>query len=41
MKKWKKVADRSKDRYNRLNELITTEEIYLRDLLMLKEKVKQ
>ncbi len=41
LKKWKRFADRSKDRYNRFKELVTTEEDYLRDLIKLKTQVKE
>lgn len=40
LKKWKRFADRSKDRYNRFKELVTTEGDYLNDLIKLKTQVK-
>ena len=41
LKKWKKIADKSKDRYNRLKELVTTEADYHSDLVTIKERIKQ
>lgn len=39
--KWKKLANRSKDRYYRLRELVTTEEDYRKDLISIKERIQQ
>lgn len=39
--KWKKLAGRSRDRYYRLRELVTTEEDYQKDLTSIKEHIKQ
>ena len=41
LKKWKKVAGKSKDRYNRLKELVMTEKDYHDDLVTLRDKVKK
>lgn len=40
LSKWKKSANASRNRYNRLKELITTEEDYYNDLSTLQEKIK-
>jgi hypothetical protein len=39
--KWKKLAGRSRDRYYRLRELVTTEEDYRKDLISIKERIQQ
>jgi hypothetical protein len=39
--KWKKLATRSRDRYYRLRELVTTEEDYRKDLISIKERIQQ
>ena len=40
LKKWKKLSDRSKDRYNRLKELVITESDYHHDLITIRDKIK-
>ena len=40
LKKWKKIASKSKDRYNRLKELVITEKDYHDDLVTIRDKVK-
>lgn len=40
LKKWKKLADTSKNRFYRLKELIITEEDYYNDLKILQEKIR-
>lgn len=39
--KWKKLAGKSRDRYYRLRELVTTEEDYRKDLISIKERIQQ
>ena len=41
LKKWKKVALKSKDRYNRLKELVITEKDYHDDLVVIRDKVQR
>jgi len=40
IKKWKKFANRSKDRYYRLRELVETEKDYYKDLNCIKNKMR-
>ena len=41
LKKWKKVSLKSKDRFNRLKELVTTEKDYHDDLVIIRDKVQK
>lgn len=39
-KKWKKFAGRSRDRYYRFRELVTTEEDYRKDLISIRDRIR-
>ena len=41
MQRWKKHAGRTRDRYYRFRELVTTEEDYYNDLIIIKDGVKE
>jgi hypothetical protein len=41
LKKWKKYTVRSKDRWYRLKELISTEDQYFKDLNCIKDRIKE
>lgn len=40
LKKWRKLASKSKDRFNRLKELVTTEKDYFNDLNTIKNCIR-
>lgn len=41
LKKWRKLASKSKDRFHRLNELVTTEKDYFNDLNKIKDWIRE